>query len=146
MSAGGRLKIGQILISKSGILGPYMQANRLFGEAQPQAAAAFSAHAQSLYAPLRAYWTTAARVNDGVTDLQMRAKHALQEALVGDGERAGWDAWNGHFLEVVERAAAENPGRRIVVLVGAEHGYWLRERLARRPGIRLLDTAALLAD
>ena len=26
------------------------------------------------------------------------------------------------------------------------HGYWLRERLAGHAGIRLLDTAALLAD
>lgn len=58
----------------------------------------------------------------------------------------GWQAWNQHFLDVVARAAAENPSQRIVVLVGAEHGYWLRERLASQPGIRLLDTASLLSD
>lgn len=76
----------------------------------------------------------------------MRAKHALQAGLVGEGERAGWDAWNGEFLATVERAARENPGKRIVVLVGAEHGYWLRDALSRAPGVRLLDTAALLAE
>ena len=85
-------------------------------------------------------------MNDAVTDQQMRAKHPLQEALVGEGERTGWDAWNRHFLDVITSAAAEHPGKRIVVLVGAEHGYWLRERLAGRPNVRLLDTAALLAD
>jgi hypothetical protein len=128
------------------LLQPYLQANRAFAEAQPAEAAAFSAHAEAMYAPLRAYWTSAARVNDAVTDQQMRAKHALQDALIGEGERAGWEAWNGEFLAAIERAAAENPGKRIVVLVGAEHGYWLRERLAGHAGIRLLDTAALLAD
>ncbi len=128
------------------ILGPYLAAGRAFGESQPDAAEAFSAHATALYAALRGYWTSPARVNDAVTDQQMRAKHALQEALSGEGERAGWQAWNQHFLEVITRAAAENPGRRIVVLAGAEHGYWLRERLAGQPGIRLLDTAALLSD
>lgn len=128
------------------ILGPYLAASRAFREARPIPAAAFWAHTDALYAALRAYWTTPSRVNDAVTDQQMRAKHALQGALIGDGERAGWEAWNRQFLEVVERAAAENPGKRIVVLVGAEHAYWLRERLARHPGMRVLDTAALLSD
>lgn len=127
------------------ILQPYLAANRTFAEGQPQAAAAFSAHGEALYAALRAYWSSPARVNDAVTDAQMRAKHALQAGLVGDGERAGWDAWNGEFLAAVTRAAHDNPGKRIVVLVGAEHGYWLRVALAKTPGVRLLDTAALLA-
>ena len=127
------------------ILAPYLAAGRAFAEARPQASRAFAAHTEAMYASLRQYWTTAARVNDAVTDAQMRAKHALQDALAGEGERQGWEAWNRHFLEVVLRAAREHPGRRIVVLVGAEHAYWLRERLPAHPGIRLLDTAALLA-
>jgi len=128
------------------ILGPYMAASRAFSETQPRAAAAFSDYGKAMYAALRAYWTSPARVNDAVTDQHMRAKHALQEALGGEGERAGWDAWNRQFLAVIERAAGESPGKRIVVVVGAEHGYWLREHLAHSPGIRLLDTAALLAE
>lgn len=127
------------------ILQPYLAANRAFAEGQPQAAAAFSAHGEALYAALRAYWTSPARVNDAVTDAQMRAKHALQAGLVGPGEATGWEAWNGEFLATIARAARENPGKRIVVLVGAEHGYWLRAALAKTPGVRLLDTAALLA-
>lgn len=126
------------------ILGPYMAANQAFNAAQPQAAAAFSAHTDALYAVLRAYWTTPARVNDAVTDAQMRAKHDLQIALIGAGERDGWEAWNQQFLAVITRAASENPGKQIVVLVGAEHGYWLRAALAKVPGLRLLDTADLL--
>jgi len=126
--------------------GAYMASWQAFVQGQPEASAAFSAYTSATYEALLRYWTSAARVNDVVTDQQMRAKHALQEALAGEGERAGWQAWNQHFLEVVVRAAQEDPGQRIVVLVGAEHGYWLRERLAGQPGIHLLDTAALLAD
>ncbi len=128
------------------IVGPYASAGREFQARDPVAASAFAAQTEALYATLRAYWTNPSRVNDAVTDQQMRAKHLLQEALVGEGERAGWEAWNRHFLDVITSAAAAHPGKRIVVLVGAEHGYWLRERLAGRPRVRLLDTAALLAD
>lgn len=129
----------------AGILQPYLAANRAFAEQQPDASKAFQAQTAALYNTLRLYWTSPARVNDAVTDAQMQAKHALQAALIGEGERAGWEAWNGEFLTTVARAAQENPGKRIVVLVGAEHGYWLRASLARTPGVRLLDTAALLA-
>lgn len=48
------------------------------------------------------------------------------------------------FPGVVLQAAKENPGKRIVVIVGAEHGYWLRGHLARASGVQLLDTAGLL--
>ena len=76
----------------------------------------------------------------------IRPEHHLGAAPVpGEGERAGWEAWNGEFLATIARAAQEHPGKRIVVLVGAEHGYWLRAALARTPGLRLLDTASLLA-
>lgn len=127
------------------IVQPYLAASRTFAEQQPAAAKAFQAQTSALYDTLRTYWTSPARVNDAVTDAQMQAKHALQAAWVGEGERAGWEAWNGEFLATVQRAAQENPGKRIVVLVGAEHGYWLRAALARAPGLRLLDTASLLA-
>ena len=125
---------------------PYVAASKAFAEARPAQAEAFDRYGEAAYAALRAYWTTAASVNDPVTDQVLRAKHDLQEALVGPGERAGWQAWNQHFLDVIVRAAADNPGKRIVVTVGAEHGYWLRERLAQRPDIELLDTAALLDE
>lgn len=127
------------------ILTPYKSANEAFGEAQPEQAEAFAAYMDAMYAVLRRYWTSPARVNDATTDAQMRAKHALQEALVGDGEREGWEAWNRQFMAAIDRAVAENPGKRIVVLAGVEHGYWLREHLARRDDVRLLDTAALLS-
>lgn len=130
----------------SALVKPYVAANQAFAASSPAQAEAFRDYGDGVYAGLRSYWTGPARVNDAVTDQVMRAKHALQEAMIGRGERAGWQAWNQHFLDVIVRAAAENPGKRIVVTVGAEHGYWLREHLGKSPGVQLLDTAALLDE
>lgn len=126
------------------IIGPYVAASQAFTESSPDAARAFSGYGEAMYALLKHHWRDAASVNDATTDQMMQGKHAIQEALIGPGEAAGWAAWNRHFSERVQEAAAKHPGKRIVVLVGAEHGYWLRRDLADARGIILLDTASLL--
>ncbi len=128
----------------SALIQPYLAANQAFAEANPAEAEALGKYNAGVYAGLRAYWTSPARVNDDVTDAVLHGKHALQQAMIGAGERTGWQAWNQHFLAVVTRAAAENPGKRIVVTVGVEHAYWLREHLRGVSGVRLLDAAGLL--
>jgi hypothetical protein len=128
----------------SDLLKPYREGNRAFDANSPAQSAALGRYSEGVYAGLEAYWTSPARVNDAVTDSVLRAKHDLQEAMIGPTDRQLWEAWNGHFLEVITRAARENPGRRIVVTVGAEHGYWLRAHLAHVPGVQLMDTSLLL--
>ncbi|WP_426689643.1 hypothetical protein [Rhodanobacter ginsengiterrae] len=128
------------------ILKPYIQAGQDFSVGKPEQAEAFSRYSDGVYAGLQSYWTSPARVNDEVTDAVLRAKHELQQAMVGEGERVGWERWNHHFLDVILTAAKENPGKRIVVTVGAEHGYWLRGQLARAAGVRLLDASVLLGS
>ncbi len=129
----------------SDIIKPYAAGGQAFQGAEPSSAEAFGHYSEGLYAGLVAYWTTPARINDAITDAQFQAKHALQQALIGPAEHTGWQRWNHQFLATVVRAARENPGKRIVVTVGVEHGYWLRAHLAEVPGVKLLDTAALLA-
>lgn len=126
------------------ILAPYLANARTFDAQQPARSEALGKYTEGLYAALKAHWTSPAAVNDATTDIAMRAKHALQESLMGPAEHTGWEAWNTHFLQVIERAAHENPGRRIVVTVGAEHGYWLREHLRHAAGVDLLDTPTAL--
>jgi hypothetical protein len=126
------------------LLTPYRGNTDAFDTRQPARADAFGKYSDGLYAALKAHWTSPATVNDATTDAAFRAKHLLQEALMGPGEHVGWEAWNSHFLEVIQRAARENPGRRIVVTVGAEHGYWLRDHLRNAAGVTLLDTPAEL--
>lgn len=126
------------------ILTPYRGNTKTFDTRQPTQSKAFGQYTDGLYAALKAHWTSPAAVNDQVTDAALGAKHLLQEALMGPAELAGWDAWNNHFLEVIRRAARENPGRRIVVTVGAEHAYWLKQHLRDTAGVNLLDTSATL--
>ena len=114
-------------------------------EEDPPAFERFGQYNEGMYEGLKAYWTSPARVNDGLTDRILGAKHALQIALFGPGEGEVWTAWNGHFLEQVVAAARRYPGKRIVVLAGVEHGYWLRAELERLREFRLLDTATLLS-
>lgn len=128
------------------IIAPYVAANRAFAESRPGVAAEFEAYNEAMYELLKAYWTSPAAVNDPVTDGMLGAKHEMQMALIGAGEVAGWETWNTYFLEQILAAARANPEKRIVVLVGVEHGYWLRRELAGRDSIHLLDTAALLQD
>jgi len=59
-------------------------------------------------------------------------------------EEQGWEGWNQYFLQQIIRAAKQNPGKRIVVIVGVEHGYWLREHLRKQDGVKLLDTVESL--
>ena len=83
-------------------------------------------------------------MNSVWTDDLFAVKHAFQEKLYGPKEVEGWEGWNQHFLERIMEAVKANPGKRIVVTVGAEHGYWLRGRLRRESGVKLVDTAEVL--
>jgi uncharacterized circularly permuted ATP-grasp superfamily protein len=64
--------------------------------------------------------------------------------LFGDKQRRGWEGWNTHFLETILKAAEENSGKRIIVVVGAEHSYWLRNKLRKQEGIRLVEPEEIL--
>lgn len=103
----------------------------------------FNVYAQSLYQLLSERWVSAAAVNSPETDALFESKHRFQSTVFGPLEARAWEEWNQHFLRQILSAAAANPGGRILVLVGAEHGYWLRAHLKTRD-VLLLDTEALL--
>jgi hypothetical protein len=121
----------------SRLVGLFREAGTVLRAEHPEKAEAFGTYQDALYGMLFERWTSPESVNSPETDALMESKHRFQEALFGEKEVQAWEGWNQHFLEVILRAARENPGRRIVVLVGAEHGYWLRGHLAKEPGVRL---------
>ena len=110
----------------------------------PQKSEVADLYSDTLFSYLRARWHSAADVNSEWTDASYAVKHAFQEKLYGSKEVEGWEGWNQHFLERIMEAAKANPGKRIVVTVGAEHGYWLREHLRQEESVKLIDTVTAL--
>jgi len=110
----------------------------------PQKLEAFGTYVDTLFDYLKTKWHSAADVNSNWTDNLFAVKHAYQHKIYGDREAKAWEGWNGFFLERIKTAAVANPGKRIVVIVGVEHCYWLRGHLRDTPGVTLLDTRSLL--
>jgi len=117
-----------------------------FHEKTPEQERAFDTYAEALFAYLFARWDSAQTVNSPETDALFAVKHRYQDAIFPKDQAVAWNAWNEHFAKVVLEAALRFPGSRIVVLVGVEHAYWLRDRLRKQSSVRLLDTPALLAQ
>jgi len=99
----------------------------------------------SLFDFLGEQWVSPAAVNSRATDILFESKHRFQSALFGPVEAQAWEGWNQHFLRQILSTAKANPNRTILVLVGAEHAYWLRAHLANSE-IILLDTQRMLAN
>jgi hypothetical protein len=113
-------------------------------ETRPDAAAAFLKYVDLLYGYLFKYWKSASEVNSKQTDAMFEVKHNYQNDLFGEKQRRGWEGWNTHFLEKIKEAVRANPGKRIIVIVGAEHSYWLRQKLRVQEGIRLVEPDEVL--
>jgi len=128
----------------SRLVGLTQQAHADARERTPEADERFGAYAEALLAVLLAHWDSPAAVNSPLTDRLFEAKHALQGELYGEEEVAAWEGWNAHFLQTILDTARRHPGERLLVLVGAEHGYWLRRELRGQESIRLLDAEELL--
>ncbi|NIM06295.1 MAG: hypothetical protein GTO55_07910, partial [Armatimonadetes bacterium] len=50
-----------------------------------------------------------------------------------------WNKRNGHMADNIARIASQFPGKRIVVITGAEHRYILRDLLSEKPNIVLKE-------
>jgi hypothetical protein len=110
----------------------------------PDAADAFSKFIDSLYGYLFSYWKSAAEVNSHRTDALFEVKHSYQNELFGEKQKLAWEGWNMHFLDKILEAARANPGKRLIVIVGAEHSYWLRKKLREQEGVILIEPGSVL--
>ncbi len=113
-------------------------------EKHPERVEAFSIYSKALYGYLLKHWDSVAAVNSKETDALFAVKHDYQNELFGASEAKVWNDWNTHFLYRIRQTAAEYRGKRILVLVGAEHAYWLRDRLSNQPSIKLRSVSDLL--
>jgi hypothetical protein len=129
---------------RSELIGFMREAEDSLQKASPQKDEAFQTYVDDLFKYLLSKWHSPADVNASWTDHLFAVKHKFQNSLYGPKEEQGWEGWNQHFLDRIVAAAKQNPGKRIVVIVGAEHGYWLREHLREQTGVEVLDTESLL--
>jgi len=123
----------------------FRKAQKDLSEQNPVGAETFSLYMDALFEMLGERWVSPGAVNSRATDILFESKHRFQSALFGPGEAQAWQGWNQHFLQQIVQSAEANPDKRILVLVGAEHAYWLRAHLADSE-ITLLDTQRLLVD
>ncbi len=120
------------------------KAQEELSERSPEVAQALEKYAEILYETLFAWWSSPLDVNSEETDRHFEIKHKYEEAIYGPKEREGWEGWNQHFLDQILEAARRNPGARILVLAGVEHGYWLRKRLREEREIRWVSVQRYL--
>lgn len=112
----------------------------------PAAVEQFGLYVNALYDVLFNWWRSPLDVNSSETDRHFEIKHRYQNEVFGEDEEKGWELWNQHFLEQILAAAAKYPEGRILVLVGAEHSYWLRKHLREQPAVRLLAAEEALSS
>lgn len=91
------------------------------------------------FGALARLWQSPADVNGALTDELLAARHHYQDRVAPYAVADGWRRWNGHAAGVVRRARRENPGRRILVLIGVENCGPLRAALGREPAVRLIN-------
>jgi tetratricopeptide (TPR) repeat protein len=71
--------------------------------------------------------------------------YAVSMAVYGDGPmNLSYRTRNERILELIENAVEENPGRRVIVLTGAEHKHYFDRALATLPGVELVKLVDLL--
>lgn len=119
-------------------------ANRELREKSPDKAEAFSIFSENLYEYLFKKWDSPLSVNSSETDALFEVKHEFQKALFGEKEEKGWEGWNTCFLDKIIETAKQNPGKKIIVTVGVEHAYWLRDRLRQHKGVNFIEAAEIL--
>ena len=120
-------------------------AQKDLSEQNPVGAESFGLYMDSLFEYLGELWVSPAAVNSRATDILFESKHRFQSALFGPEDARAWEGWNQHFLQQILKTTTANPGKRILVLVGAEHAYWLRAHLANSE-IILLDTQRMIDE
>lgn len=113
--------------------------HRRFESERPAAAAALEQMTEATYAALQHHWRSAADVQGEVTGRVLAGKRLIEASLVGPARAAGQDRWDRHTASVVLRAAGENPGKRVLVLVGIENRHEVLRLLAAEPAIELVD-------
>jgi hypothetical protein len=90
------------------------------------------------------HWKTLAETQSALTHSLFDLKHRIQESVLGDREKEGWDRMNAHYLEKISSVAASGNHRFLLVTVGIEHVYWLKRELSKQKQFEIIDLDEIL--
>lgn len=121
-------------------------ARQAFQQTRPDDAAALQDYVKSAYVLLARHWRSPAEVNDQLTGQVLRAKTALDDRLVYGDEVSAGTRWNRHWTDTILKAAAENPGARVLALTGIENRPWIVDALRESGQVDLVDMPAWLNE
>lgn len=65
-------------------------------------------------------------------------KHGLQNTYSPETHRQTWVERNRRIVENIRKVTAENAGKNILVIFGAEHSYWFADEFAKDKTINLV--------
>lgn len=113
-----------------------------FQRTKPQESAALQDYVKATYAALSVHWQSPADVQDTLTGHLLAAKVALHGRLTGTADLS--TRWNQHWTDTILKAAAENPGARVLALTGIENRAWIVDALQRSGQVDLVDMPSWL--
>lgn len=119
---------------------------KAFNTDHPEAAKIDKAYEEAAWAALAPMWKTPADVNSHATYRVLGARRAYQDRVAGPDVADAWRRWNDHAASIVRQAQRENPGKRILVLLGVENCGTLNATLQGSPELRVVDMESWLAQ
>ncbi|MGH9842532.1 MAG: hypothetical protein ACREEM_27640 [Blastocatellia bacterium] len=128
----------------SELSGAATRAHNQLEQTSPQAFQAIGRHKQATYDGLKIIWKSPADVNSAVTDTIIAGMTALEEQIVGEAAISGQRRWDQHHVERILDAAKQNPGKRLLVLVGIQSRYSIINQLKRNSRIDLVEMESWL--
>ncbi|MFQ5877030.1 MAG: MBL fold metallo-hydrolase [Acidobacteriota bacterium] len=80
-------------------------------------------------------------------DLRTKEELSLYDEYLGDWiGPGGWTRINRAHMKLIDRALRTHRGKRMLIMFGAAHKYWLREQLRARRDVRMLDVRPFLSE
>lgn len=119
---------------------------RTFRSEHEDLAAADRSYEAATWAALARLWQSPADVNGALTDHMLSAYRRYQDRLAGPAVAQAWRLWHEHAVTMVRQAHRENPGRRILVLIGVANCAALRAELRGMEELELVDMERWLRE
>lgn len=93
---------------------------------------------------IKEHWTSISQTQSEITNTIFKLKHRFQEKIMGEAEKEGWSKFNSYYAEKIVNLALKESGRIILVTIGLEHVYWLKDELSKNSHLEVVDTEQIL--